>query len=62
MCLLSSTAFESLFFKFVIVISGRKKKVWERRLMNDFKVAPVTFDENHVLSALVPEDETALDK
>ncbi|XP_057659520.1 transient-receptor-potential-like protein isoform X1 [Diorhabda carinulata] len=43
-------------------ILGRKMKVWERRLMKDFKVAPVSQDEevNLELFAPPPENESSL--
>lgn len=35
-------------------------KIWERRLMRDFKVAPVTQDEDEELFAPPPENENSL--
>lgn len=35
-------------------------KIWERRLMKDFKVAPVSVDENDDLYAPAPEGETSI--
>ncbi|KAG5892780.1 hypothetical protein JTB14_032656 [Gonioctena quinquepunctata] len=41
-------------------VLGRKMKVWERRLMKDFKVAPVASEEDEMLFAPPPEDEDSL--
>lgn len=35
-------------------------KVWERRLMKDFKVAPITSEETDELFASPPDNETSL--
>ncbi|KAH1027621.1 hypothetical protein HUJ05_001097 [Dendroctonus ponderosae] len=43
-------------------ILGKKMKIWERRLMKDFKVAPVSLDEDEGLFSLPPEGETSLAK
>ncbi|XP_066154304.1 transient-receptor-potential-like protein isoform X2 [Euwallacea fornicatus] len=43
-------------------ILGKKMKVWERRLMKDFKVAPVTMDESEDIYTPPPEGETSLAK
>ncbi|KAJ8952577.1 hypothetical protein NQ314_007503, partial [Rhamnusium bicolor] len=41
-------------------VLGRKMKVWERRLMKDFKVAPVASEEDEELYAPPPENEDSL--
>ncbi|XP_066257264.1 transient-receptor-potential-like protein [Euwallacea similis] len=43
-------------------ILGKRMKVWERRLMKDFKVAPVAVDESEDIYAPPPEGETSLAK
>ncbi|KAJ8922843.1 hypothetical protein NQ315_007878 [Exocentrus adspersus] len=41
-------------------VLGRKMKVWERRLMKDFKVAPVASEEDEELYAPPPDNEDSL--
>ncbi|XP_030748044.1 transient-receptor-potential-like protein [Sitophilus oryzae] len=41
-------------------VLGKKMKVWERRLMKDFKVEPVSIEESEEIFSLPPEDETSL--
>ncbi|CAG9859792.1 unnamed protein product [Phyllotreta striolata] len=41
-------------------ILGKKMKMWERRLMKDFKVAPISQEENEELFAPPPENENSL--
>ncbi|CAH1159812.1 unnamed protein product [Phaedon cochleariae] len=41
-------------------VLGRKMKIWERRLMKDFKVAPIASEDNDALFAPAPENEEAL--
>lgn len=41
-------------------ILGKKMKVWERRLMKDFKLAPVASEEDDELFDSPPLDETSL--
>ncbi|XP_023310819.1 transient-receptor-potential-like protein [Anoplophora glabripennis] len=43
-------------------VLGKKMKVWERRLMKDFKVAPVASEEDEELFAPPPENEDSLAK
>ncbi|VEN51116.1 unnamed protein product, partial [Callosobruchus maculatus] len=43
-------------------VLGKRMKVWERRLMKDFKVAPVATDEDEDLFAPPPDNEEALAK
>ncbi|XP_050299406.1 transient-receptor-potential-like protein isoform X2 [Anthonomus grandis grandis] len=45
---------------FFLAVLGKRMKIWERRLMKDFKVAPVAIDENEELFAPPPEGETSL--
>lgn len=35
-------------------------KIWERRLMKDFQVVPITIDEEPNVMLLPPENETSL--
>lgn len=43
-------------------VLGKKMKVWERRLMKDFKVAPVIIDEEAELYHVPPDGEDSLAK
>nr|XP_023013232.1 transient-receptor-potential-like protein [Leptinotarsa decemlineata] len=43
-------------------VLGKKMKVWERRLMKDFKVGPVATEEEEELFASPPENENSLAK
>lgn len=52
-------------FCFLQAILGKKMKVWERRLMKDFQVAPVNVDEEGaeiVEAPPPPEGENSLDR
>ncbi|XP_060530177.1 LOW QUALITY PROTEIN: transient-receptor-potential-like protein [Cylas formicarius] len=41
-------------------VLGKKMKVWERRLLKDFKVAPVAAEENEDIFAPPPDNESSL--
>jgi transient-receptor-potential-like protein len=40
----------------ISAILGKKMKIWERRLMKDFQVAPVTAEEDMQQAHEVPEE------
>lgn len=46
--------------KNILAVLGKKMKVWERRLMKNFKVAPITAEETNDLFAPPPPNETSL--
>ncbi|XP_026472025.1 transient-receptor-potential-like protein [Ctenocephalides felis] len=43
-------------------VLGKKMKIWERRLMKDFQVVPVTTDEETNILLIPPENETSIAK
>lgn len=43
-----------------LAILGKKMKVWERRLMKDFKVVPITSDADSIIYEPPSENETSL--